>query len=124
MARIDNNFLQDLGLSDLPMEEKELLADQIREQLEYRVGTRLTDQMSEEQKQEFDTNYVQTEDEEGAMKWLEKNFPGYPEIVQEELQKLKEELRQQSGTIKDIVQKQQQEQPQQQTQQQNPNEAA
>lgn len=113
--RIDNDFLQELGLGDLPMEEKELLVEQIRERLELRVGGRLTDRMTEEQKEEFDTNYVQQEDESGAMKWLEKNFPNYPDIVKEELENLKQELKEQSGTIRDIIrqQQEQQQQPQQ-----------
>ncbi len=115
--RIDDNFLQDIGLSDLPMEEKDLLINQIYEQLELRVGNRLANQMSDQQKEEFDTNYIQEEDQEGAMKWLQQNFPNYPSIVQEELQSLKEELKQQAGTIRDIIKQQQQEQ---QTQQQTP----
>lgn len=108
MLRIDNELLQELGLGDLPMEEKDLLLSQIAEQLELRVGTRLAENMSEEQKEEFDTNYIQQGDEQGAMEWLEKNFPGYPEVVEEELGKLKEELKQQSGTIRDIIKQQQQ----------------
>lgn len=115
--RIDDNFLQDIGLSDLPMEEKDLLVNQIYEQLELRVGNRLADQMSDQQKEEFDTNYIQQEDQEGAMKWLQQNFPNYPSIVQEELQGLKDELKQQAGTIRDIIKQQQQEQ---QAQQQTP----
>lgn len=108
MLRIDNELLQELGLGDLPMEEKDLLLSQIAEQLELRVGTRLAENMSEEQKEEFDTNYIQQGDEQGAMEWLEKNFPGYPDVVEEELGKLKEELKQQSGTIRDIIKQQQQ----------------
>ncbi len=107
MLRIDNDLLKEVGLGDLPMEEKSLLVSQIHEQLELRVGTRLAEKMSEEQKEEFDTDYIQKEDEKGAMAWLEKNFPDYPNVVKEELQKLKEELKQQSDTIRDVVQKQQ-----------------
>lgn len=106
MLRIDNDLLKEVGLGDLPMEEKSLLVTQIHEQLELRVGTRLAEKMSEEQKEEFDTNYIQQADEKGAMAWLEKNFPDYPEVVKEELQKLKEELKQQADTIRDVVAKQ------------------
>jgi hypothetical protein len=115
---IGDKFLQDIGLGDLPIEEKDLLLDQIKYQLEQRVGTWLADNMDEQQMEEFDATYVQNQDHEGAAQWLQQNFPNYPQKVAEEAQKLKEELKPQAGTIREIIRQQQQEQQQQQQQQQ------
>jgi chemotaxis protein histidine kinase CheA len=114
---IGDKFLQDIGLGDLPIEEKDLLLDQIKYQLEQRVGTWLADNMDEQQMAEFDATYVQNQDHEGAAQWLQQNFPNYPQKVAEEAQKLKEELKPQAGTIREIIRQQQQEQQQPQPQQ-------
>lgn len=104
--KIDHAFLEDIGLGDLPMEEKDLLISQVYEQLEVRVGTRLAENMSDEQLEEFDNKYIQTEDQQGAMEWLQHNFPDYPKTVEEELYKLKQELAQQADAIRQVVQEQ------------------
>lgn len=106
MIEIDKAFLESIGLGDLPLEEKDLLISQIYEQLQMRVGTRLADGMSKEQLEEFDNNYMQTNDKEGAVQWLEKNFPDYPKVVEDELNKLRQELKEQSGTIKSVISEQ------------------
>ncbi len=107
MIEIDNNFLESIGLGDLPLEEKDLLISQIYEQLQMRVGTKLADRMSEEQLEEFDTKYMQTNDKQGAVRWLEQNFPDYPKVVESELDNLRQELKTQSGTIKSVISDQQ-----------------
>lgn len=103
MLKIDNSLLQEIGLGDLPMEEKDLLITQVYEQLEVRVGTRLAENMTDAQLEEFDSKYMQTQDQEGAIQWLQQNFPDYPKVVEEELYKLKDELKQQAPTIKQVV---------------------
>jgi hypothetical protein len=89
---LDVNLLNEIGLGSLPQAEQKSLLDHIYETLEMRVGMRLADQMTNEQLDEFD-QYYQTKDDNGAFKWLETNFPNYKEIVQEEFDKLKEEVR-------------------------------
>lgn len=103
MLKIDNSLLQEIGLGDLPMEEKDLLITQVYEQLEVRVGTRLAENMTDAQLEEFDSKYMQTQDQEGAIQWLQQNFPDYPKVVEEELYKLKDELKQQAPAIKQVV---------------------
>lgn len=102
MLKIDDSLLQELGLDQLPLEEKDLLISQIYEQLELRVGTKLADAMSDEQLREFE-QFVDGEDEEGALSWLSENFPDYPKVVQAELEQLKSELKEQSGQIKSAI---------------------
>jgi hypothetical protein len=65
----------------------------IYETLEMRVGMKLAEQMSNEQLDEFES-YINRQDEAGALKWLESNFPNYKQVVAEELDKLKAEISQ------------------------------
>lgn len=89
---LDRNLLIEIGLGALPEAEKTSLLNHIYETLEMRVGMRLANQMSNEQLDEFE-RYFEAKDDAGAFHWLETNFPSYKEIVQEEFDKLKEEVR-------------------------------
>jgi predicted RNA-binding Zn ribbon-like protein len=93
MFRLDDELLKELGLIDLPPEEKTKMFNHIYETLEMRVGTRLASQMSDEQLTEFES-YIDKNDEAGALKWLETNFPNYKQVVADELDKLKAEIKQ------------------------------
>lgn len=95
---LDINLLIELGLGSLPEAEQKSLLNHIYETLEMRVGMRLADQMSNEQLDEFE-RYFEAKDEAGAFHWLETNFPNYKEIVQDEFNKLKEEIRQSAPQI-------------------------
>lgn len=91
--KLDNNLLVELGLGSLPEHEKQLLLRQIYERLEMNVGVRLADQMSNEQLDEFE-KFVDANDDKGAFQWLETNFPNYKDVVNEEFEKLKAEIKQ------------------------------
>lgn len=91
--RIDDSLLEELGLSSLPQEEKTSLLRHIYETLEMRVGMRLADQMTNAQLDEFE-RFFNAQDDAGAFRWLETNFPNYKDTVAEEYNKLKEEVRQ------------------------------
>lgn len=92
MFQIDDNFLAGLGLSALPQEEKEKMKAHIYETLEMQVGMRLASGMSDAQLSEFE-ELMNNNDEAGALKWLETNFPNYKQVVAEELEKLKIEIK-------------------------------
>jgi hypothetical protein len=98
MLRIDNSLLEEIGLGGLPANEKNSFLKHIYETLEMRVGIRLADQMTNEQLDEFE-KYFEAKDDAGAFKWLETNFPNYKDIVQQEFDKLREEVRQQAPQI-------------------------
>lgn len=95
---LDRNLLEELGLGTLPENEKGALLTHIYETLEMRVGMRLADQMTNEQLDEFE-KYFEAKDDAGAFHWLETNFPNYKDIVQDEFNKLKEEVRQSAPQI-------------------------
>lgn len=98
MFQLDNNLLVELGLGDLPADEKNKMLAHIYETLELRVGMNLASQMSDGQLDEFE-RYIDGNDEKGALSWLETNFPDYKKVVAEELDKLKAEIRHQAPDI-------------------------
>lgn len=91
--KLDNALLDELGLGSLPEAEKQQLLRQIYEKLEMNVGMRLADQMSNEQLDAFE-KFVDANDDKGAFQWLESNFPNYKDVVNEEFEKLKVEIKQ------------------------------
>lgn len=92
MIKLDDNLLAELGLGSLPKPEKTAFLKHMYETLEMRVGTRLAERMSEQQMSEFE-QFISGNDEQGAFKWLEGNFPDYKDVVAEEFDKLKGEIR-------------------------------
>jgi hypothetical protein len=92
MLKLDNDFLQSVGLGDMPDEEKKKMLVHIYETLELRVGMKLAEKMSDEQLDEFE-KLAEKNDEAGSLKWLETNVPNYKDVVMSELEKLKEEIR-------------------------------
>lgn len=54
MFQLDDQFLQDIGLADLPEEQKKPFLQHVYDQLEYRVGVRLSEGMSDAQLEEFE----------------------------------------------------------------------
>lgn len=92
MFKLDNNFLEELGLSALPEQDKGAMLNHIYETLEMRVGMKLAEQMTNEQLDEFE-GFIDRNDEPGALKWLETNFPNYKQVVADELEKLKSEVK-------------------------------
>lgn len=92
MFQIDDKFLESLGLGALPQQEKDVMKRQIYETLEMRVGMTLASNMTDAQLDEFEA-LMNKNDEEGALKWLETNFPNYRDVVASELEKLKGEVK-------------------------------
>lgn len=111
MFQLDDNLLRELGLGDLPASEKNKMLAHIYETLELRVGMRLAEQMSDQQLDEFE-GFIDRNDEAGALKWLETNFPDYKKVVADELEKLKGEIKAQAPQIMEATMKEMQAQPQ------------
>lgn len=77
MFQLDDKFLQDVGLGDLPEDQKKLFLDHFREQLELRVGTRLSEGLSDAQLEEFESFIDRKDDRVNT--WLAANVPNYEE---------------------------------------------
>lgn len=107
MFKLDNNLLEELGLGTLPAQEKNMMLRHIYETLELRVGMKLAEQMSNEQLDEFeqhmpkpeDTNDIKAQKEKAALSWLETNFPNYKQVVADQLENLKTEIKQAAPQI-------------------------
>jgi len=117
--KLDNNLLEEIGLGALPAEEKKKMLAHIYETLEMRVGVRLAEQMTDQQLDEFES-FINANDEAGALRWLETTFPSYKEVVADEFEKLKDEIRQ---VAPQIVAESQAEPPQPQQSDQQPPQA-
>ena len=92
MFKLDDNLLRELGLGTLPPEEKNKMLAHIYETLEMRVGMKLAEKMTNEQLDEFE-GFIDRNDEAGALRWLETNFPNYKQVVADELETLKAEIK-------------------------------
>lgn len=77
MFQLDDQFLQDVGLGGLPEDQKKLFLDHFREQLELRVGTRLSEGLTDIQLEEFESFIDHKDDRVNA--WLAANVPNYEE---------------------------------------------
>ena len=75
MFSIDEKFVDQLGLSALPQDEKKEFAEHIKGELEMRVGDRLTEGMSDEALDEF--GYFVDGDLEGMHNWFNANLPDF-----------------------------------------------
>lgn len=54
MFQLDDKFLADIGLSDMPDDQKQAFLRHIYEELELRVGTKLSEGLSDQQLEEFE----------------------------------------------------------------------
>ena len=86
MFRLDDQFLKDIGLDSLPEEQKQPFLQHIYSELELRVGTRLSDGLSDAQLEEFEEIIDRKEDK--ILAWLAAHAPGY--MTEEPFQKLQE----------------------------------
>lgn len=75
MFRLDEQFLKDIGLDSLPEEQKKPFLEHIYSELELRVGTRLSDGLSETQLEEFEK--IIDKDESAIQNWLMNHAPSY-----------------------------------------------
>lgn len=75
MFQLDDKFLADVGLGGLPEDQKAAFLEYFREQLELRVGTRLSEGLTETQLDEFES-FIDR-DEAKVNTWLAANTPDY-----------------------------------------------
>jgi hypothetical protein len=91
MFKLDKEFVDECGLGGLTPDRANQFLAWFYGQLEIRVGMRLAKQMTNAQLDEFEA-FITADDEAGALGWLEANYPNYPDVVRDELEKLKLEV--------------------------------
>ena len=125
MIRLDDDFLAEVGLADLPEDERKALLTHVFKTLETRVGTILVASLSDPQLIEFeaivdrndevmaqvldryfpewrqrvDVNDDTAVSEMASYFWLKVNSPDHSEIVQREFAKLSAEIREAAPVI-------------------------
>ena len=75
MFQLDDKFLQDVGLGGLPEDQKQAFLAYFREQLELRVGTKLSEGLSDAQLDEFESFIDRDSAKVNA--WLAANVPDF-----------------------------------------------
>lgn len=101
MFKLDANLLREVGLGGLRPDIANVALREMYTALETRVGWRLAERMSSGQLDEFEALIG---DEDRALAWLQENFPNYREVVGEELERLKREIRRASlGIMSEVA---------------------
>lgn len=75
MFQLDDQFLNDVGLGNLPEEQKKPFLQHTYDQLEYKVGIRLSEGMSDDQLEEFES--IIDRKEAIIATWLSTHAPNY-----------------------------------------------
>lgn len=75
MFQLDDKFLEEVGLGALPEDQKQAFLAHFREQLELRVGTRLSEGLSEAQLDEFES--FMNRDEQKVNAWIAQHATDY-----------------------------------------------
>jgi len=102
MFKLDKGLLATLGLANLPPSAAKRLLAWIYETLESRVGMTLAERMTSKQLDEF-AEFIDNDDEAGALSWLQGNFPDYQSVVAERLREIKDQLRQRRSDIRQLL---------------------
>ncbi|MCL1839643.1 DUF5663 domain-containing protein [Candidatus Saccharibacteria bacterium] len=87
MHNLDEQFLKDVGVADLPEDMKAELVEGLEKQIQDRISLRMAEVLSDEQLDAFAGIGA---DEQ--TKWLEENVPDFREIVEDTLREVKEEI--------------------------------
>lgn len=85
MFQLDDQFLQDVGLGGLPDDQKQAFLQHIYSELELRVGTKLSEGLSDSQMGEFEA-FIDR-DAEAVEQWFATTMPNYAD--QADYQQLK-----------------------------------
>lgn len=127
MFDLNENFLTELGLEAMPVEQRAAFLKHVETEMDQRIGKRISDQLSDEKFEEFiklsdgdqmiaaatlatQGDYKSTEEykalaemaggdspalegEYASMIWITQNVPGYDQIVNEEVEKLTNEIK-------------------------------
>jgi len=75
MFQLDDQFLIDVGLGNLPEDQKKPFLQYTYDQLEYKVGIRLSEGMSDAQLEEFESIIDRKQDV--ITNWIATNAPNY-----------------------------------------------
>lgn len=79
MFQVDDTFLEELGIKNIPEDQRAKMRAQLTEELEDRIGEKVMTGLNEGQITEFESLF--TQDESHQHKWLQKHMPEYEETT-------------------------------------------
>lgn len=88
MIQIDEDFMAEVGLDSMPEAEKADFMKDAEEELEVRIGEKISEGLSEDQLLEFD----QVDNIVAAEQWLERYVPNFRDLARQVFQAFKNEL--------------------------------
>lgn len=86
--RVDEVFMNEVGLGEMPEAEKQAFMDHAEEELEVRVGHAVSRELTAQQLRDFE----ELDGAGQAAAWLKINVPNFREIIQGVMQSFKDEL--------------------------------
>lgn len=89
MIQVDEEFMREVGLENMPSETKADFMRDAEEELEVRIGREIGEKLTEEQLEEFE---VMT-DATMAAEWLEEKVPDYRDVTERVFEDFKAEIR-------------------------------
>lgn len=95
MVRIDEKFMEQAGLTEMPEPEKQAFMEHAEQELELRVGKRLAAELTPEQLKEFEGITSQVE----AVRFLDRNVPTFRDLVREVYQEFLAEVQRERESI-------------------------
>jgi hypothetical protein len=98
MLQLDKTWLAQQGITGLSDDDVQSLLQYVYSELELRVGMKLSENLTDAQLKEFEQLATQGTDQQ-QLQWLETNCPTYKDVVQQELERLANELRQNRDKI-------------------------
>jgi hypothetical protein len=98
------DIIKELGLENLPEEEKDSLVSGLSQALQTRLSMRIMELLSKTEKTQME-ELVATGDDHKVGEFVNSKVPGIDSIMRQELMKLKEELVANNELIKDAMSK-------------------
>lgn len=96
---LQQNILQELGLQDLPEATQIKLLTQMTESVLKRITVRVLEQLSEQDREEFDKLQA-SGDAEKVDQFLKAKIPNYEQMLKEVVAEFKEEMKANIETLK------------------------
>lgn len=84
---LNDDFLREVGLSAMPDDQKESFLAYIEEELEVRIGEKISEGIPEEELKKFEAM-----DDIDALLWLKENKPDFASIVDKTIDEIKAEV--------------------------------
>jgi len=89
---LETNIIEALGLESLPDEQKIQMVQTMVDLVQKRLMLRIMDQLSEEEKDEFEKILGGRDVDLAAAEFIKNKVPNFDEMVQEEIIKVKQEM--------------------------------